>query len=731
MGQRILLQGGICYNVAVVAAFREKFGDRLQVSPYFAISGALGAALLAMEKQEKKARTPKAEGKDFLQKYLREYRKALTVTEKLPGKKKGVVGIPFVLAVHRSLPFLNAFISHMGMEVLVSEGVQMNSFSNAASEELCFPMREVYAHLTWLMEQKVDYLVVPKMGRLREGNHPAFACVFMQSLGEMALALGKESGFEGKLFSMDLGAFPPEKGICDLVAPLCLHRERREMAYEAGLKAQKNFMQKTRAMYQSFPPAQKGEKTFVLMARSYNIQDERLNMGIIKNMEALGCRVITPAWLLPAEEMAGYPYGEHLIGAAREIRKRPDYFGVYLMNHGCAQDAMISHLIRQEMGGKPCLSLEVDGHFSEVGLQTRIEAFLQAVEQADHEEDQVQEQMKRAGEGLGQERPVYLPPMEPFASLLKNRLQKKQQNLHLLPEMAAPVTMRGIGQSKEYISFAFLGEILMRMQEEGRKGTVLYLASEGAEADAMYDKVLAPLCKDELCLHKIYPGNLWNTSFFTDIFLACLSGDILLSMEQGERKKMLGRWEKALPSAEELLDAARKVPIHPRRIGVTGEPFMLYQEQLHQNILTEVERRQFAVSHMPLSEWLCFQTEQQTEETSRCEAILQQIAEKTGAHGPFSPSLADLRKRASRVLPDTLGGYARYRAVKKQENLERFKADISLAPLYENTAAVLELISLVPAGSASLSLRLGEKGGQKAMEKLHAFLYCLEKRSNA
>ena len=51
VGKRIVLQGGVAYNPAIVAAFRAYAGDNLTVSPWFAVSGAVGAALLAAEAQ--------------------------------------------------------------------------------------------------------------------------------------------------------------------------------------------------------------------------------------------------------------------------------------------------------------------------------------------------------------------------------------------------------------------------------------------------------------------------------------------------------------------------------------------------------------------------------------------------------------------------------------------------------------------------------------------------------
>ena len=49
VGQHIVLHGGVDYNPGIVAAFQSAYGDRIQVSPVFSISGAYGAALLAHE----------------------------------------------------------------------------------------------------------------------------------------------------------------------------------------------------------------------------------------------------------------------------------------------------------------------------------------------------------------------------------------------------------------------------------------------------------------------------------------------------------------------------------------------------------------------------------------------------------------------------------------------------------------------------------------------------------
>jgi sugar (pentulose or hexulose) kinase len=57
IGNRILLQGGVAHNPGIVAAFVSRFGKRITVAPYFSVSGAAGAALLAKWERGEKPST--------------------------------------------------------------------------------------------------------------------------------------------------------------------------------------------------------------------------------------------------------------------------------------------------------------------------------------------------------------------------------------------------------------------------------------------------------------------------------------------------------------------------------------------------------------------------------------------------------------------------------------------------------------------------------------------------
>ena len=53
VGGRVVLQGGVAYNKGIVSAFRQLSDAQVVVSPWFAVSGAVGAALLAKDAAER------------------------------------------------------------------------------------------------------------------------------------------------------------------------------------------------------------------------------------------------------------------------------------------------------------------------------------------------------------------------------------------------------------------------------------------------------------------------------------------------------------------------------------------------------------------------------------------------------------------------------------------------------------------------------------------------------
>ena len=99
------------------------------------------------------------------------------------------------------------------------------------------------------------------------------------------------------------------------------------------------------------------DKILVLITRNYGVSDPILNMGIPELLLERGYKVITlshlPGHALDISDEYDnlyYPFGQHILSGAKLIAHHPNLYAVYLTNHGCGPDTMLSHLFKQEMG---------------------------------------------------------------------------------------------------------------------------------------------------------------------------------------------------------------------------------------------------------------------------------------------------------------------------------------------------------------------------------------------
>lgn len=156
-----------------------------------------------------------------------------------------------------------------------------------------------------------------------------------------------------------------------------------------------------------------------------------------------------------------WPFAQHILSGAKIIKEHPNLYAVYLTNHGCGPDGMISHLFAEIMGDKPYLKIEVDEHQSKVGVITRIEAFLNSLshvenctERAILPEAAVLSGRLRDGKKdtkdtkdmkEPQQETVYLPPLSVYTEWMALYLNQKGKRTAVLPDYTAQDLHAGKG----------------------------------------------------------------------------------------------------------------------------------------------------------------------------------------------------------------------------------------------------------------------------------------------
>lgn len=531
VGRRIVLQGGVAYNPAIVAAFRAYAGDDLTVSPYFAVSGAVGAALLAAEAQgvlsvqigvtpDKTFPSSNFKGWDlsgashaarrvdpdeiaanraFFHKVDEMY---LEGYDPVRDPTKKTVGIPRALMLHKLFPMANAFFKQLGFNVVLTDASDEETVRLAqasAQGETCYPVKLVHGHMAQLLDAGVDYVFMPSVHTIRHLKSTVphnYACTYMQSIPAI---VAKELDYEGHgitllnpQMNLDFGQGAMAEVMLEVGAQLGRTPQETARAMLAGGFAVTEFTRKTEELGDQLLASLKpGERVIVIITRNYGIVDPALNMGIPDLLLDRGQKVITVSHLHAHDlgisaDYPGvvWPFGQHILSGAKLVRRDPRLFAVYLTNHGCGPDTMISHLFAEEMAGKPYLHIEMDEHYSKVGVETRVEAFLNVIEHYETADLRGAPTSTRvvnsACEPVRKGELAGLPSFGPYGPLAAQWL--RDQGIPVRELVPTPATLE-LGRkectSKEYYSFASLLGVSLAAVGEGGDGEA---AADGCTA---------------------------------------------------------------------------------------------------------------------------------------------------------------------------------------------------------------------------------------------------------
>jgi len=449
VGQKIFMQGGVCYNKAVPLAMAGLTGREIVVPPDPGLMGAFGVALEVWQKIEE-GRLPRGNfdlealaareveyGQPFVcaggaeacdrkctiariringktypfggacNKYYNERLQVRTSTAELdlvaerqrllfdrplcPENPNGkTVGVSLSLMTNSLYPFYHRFLTSLGFTVILPDSPDDAGIERRRAP-FCYPVELAHGFILNLIAKKPDYILLPHVRAtpLKKGRLPSTTCPLIQG----------EPYVLRRTFQDDLSGIPvlvpvldmpesyadSEKEMLLLGKKLGAGRAATQSAFQAAVQEQQEFVAGLKetgrkallqAEVSSLP-------TVVLFGRSYNAFASFAHMGIPHKFASRGIMVIPYDMLdtdrdepVPAMHWAA---GMGILKAARVVKQNPRLFGCYITNFSCGPDSFIINYFRETMGEKPSLTLELDSHTADAGIDTRIEAFLDIV----------------------------------------------------------------------------------------------------------------------------------------------------------------------------------------------------------------------------------------------------------------------------------------------------------------------------------------------------------------
>lgn len=464
VGEKVFMQGGVCYNKAVPLAMASLLGKSLVVPPEPGLMGAFGVAL-EMKKRfetgllkketfhlEELIRRDVSYGKSFVCKGGTEKcdRKCEISSIELDGKTfpfggacnryynlrrkiklntysldfvarrkqlifgqydedvskikleevthQKIIGFNRSFLINTYFPLFYHFFKFLGFRVVLPDAPSQTGIDKKNSS-FCFPgeLSHGFFHTLITSEKPLDYIFLPhfKAVSTLQQDTCAQLCPFVQGESYYLKSTFREQLNElkkdgtrliGPLLDLTNGIKYAKKALVQKLTGMGISKSKANEAFRISLKQFYKCHDEMKMIGKGvLEDLEKHPERIgiVIFARSYNGFVDEAHMGIPSKFASRGIIVI-PYDFLPYEEEKPkrhmyWGMGQQILKAARFVKNHPQLFGVFISNFSCGPDSFVIGYFRNIMERKPSLTLELDSHSADAGLETRCEAFLDII----------------------------------------------------------------------------------------------------------------------------------------------------------------------------------------------------------------------------------------------------------------------------------------------------------------------------------------------------------------
>lgn len=433
IGRRVVLQGGLAMNRAVVQAFVNRLKDaHVEVHPHPGLSGAIGMGFLTLEHYQQAAHSGSPplstnkglnfpivhrfssfectvcenrcdvgvfhfdKGRFHFGDLCGRYSEALTGLD--PGRDMtpdltefirqqaeleqphATIGLPSALLFKEFFPFWQFFFRKLSIQTVVSGPSNSDKLTAALTRlpaETCLPVKLLFGHVAHLQKNGQSLIFIPSTSKLLDG----VSCPYVQHGAAMI-----NCNFEG----IDIVTLPLIPGLsarekfrlaektADFFA---LDKKDVLLAYDEADVQFALFSKKI--LYEGTHRLQRQRPLAVLLGKPYNTGDYFINMALAGKLAKVGFDVITgdqldipPTLVLPEHyNTLTWAFSRQMLKTAIFMNGLSDVYPVVVGNFGCGPDSFTFPLLQEVFKERPSLFLEFDEHRADAGLATRVEAF--------------------------------------------------------------------------------------------------------------------------------------------------------------------------------------------------------------------------------------------------------------------------------------------------------------------------------------------------------------------
>lgn len=306
-----------------------------------------------------------------------------------------MIGIPRGLFYHKYHALWKVFLEEIGEEIALSaetgRAVMDRGIASCVGEA-CLPVKAYFGHVLDVAP-RADALLIPRYTSVSAGEYicPKFGGLpdmVRGSLPDLPPILSPEVNLHD-------GKGGGERAAVECGRLLGAGARASRRAYGAALQAYRAFRAGQTGVPANRPaaaPAGARRTRILLLGHCYTVADRYLNMDILRKLAALGVEAVTPehfdgralraAAAAQLEKPMFWHYGTQALGCVGLLLERPIVDGVlHLTCFGCGVDSFVGFMAERRLRprGVPFATVTLDEHTGEAGLETRLEAFADAL----------------------------------------------------------------------------------------------------------------------------------------------------------------------------------------------------------------------------------------------------------------------------------------------------------------------------------------------------------------
>lgn len=296
-----------------------------------------------------------------------------------------IVGIPRGLLYYEYEVMWKEFLKDLNIKYIVSPKTDKKIYengSNYAIHEACLPLKIFLGHVDYLID-KCDCILAGRIGNFGFYDR---VCTRYQSSIDLVENTFRDKKIKVLPFNIDYRQRDFElNSFVHMGKMLGKRKSKSIIAYRKARRVNDFIIEEKE---KNLEKALKAEKTKILLVgHKYDVFDAYVGSIILDYLKEMDVEVIIATDMEAKKadfhskeftKTMPWSYNRQLLGTAARLRKEVDGI-ILLSSFNCGPDSMANEIIIRSIKELPILNLIVDGQEGIIGMETRLESFMDII----------------------------------------------------------------------------------------------------------------------------------------------------------------------------------------------------------------------------------------------------------------------------------------------------------------------------------------------------------------